>query len=65
MGGEPLFCLLSLGLPPWADGRWVDGFYGGLLRLAKATGVVLAGGDLARMDRVIVRHRGWRVRSAG
>jgi thiamine-monophosphate kinase len=53
MGGEALFCLLSLGLPPWADGRWADGFYGGLLRLAKATGVVLAGGDLARVDRVI------------
>jgi len=47
MGGEPLFCLLSLGLPAWAANGWVDRFYGGLLKLAKATGVVLAGGDLA------------------
>jgi thiamine-monophosphate kinase len=52
MGGEPLFCLLSLALPEWADGRWVDGFYGGVLRLAKTAGVVLAGGDLSRAERV-------------
>jgi thiamine-monophosphate kinase len=47
MGGDPLFCLLSLGLPEWASGEWVDQFYSGLLKLAKGTGVVLAGGDLA------------------
>src|SRR6185295_3708145 len=34
MGGEPRFCLLSLALAPWADSRWVDGFYRGLLRLS-------------------------------
>ena len=53
MGGDPLFCLLSLGLPPWADSRWTARFYDGLLQLAKAVGVVLAGGDLARTDRVV------------
>ena len=52
MGGLPLFCLLSLALPEWANGRWVDEFYRGVLRLAKSTGVVLAGGDLARAERV-------------
>ncbi len=52
MGGRALFCLLSLGLPEWADDRWADEFYGGLLQLAKSTGVVLAGGDLARAERV-------------
>jgi len=51
MGGVPLFCLLSLALPEWANGHWVDGFYRGVLRLAKSTGVVLAGGDLARAER--------------
>ena len=35
MGGEPRFCLVSLALAPWADARWVDGFYRGLLRLAR------------------------------
>jgi len=53
MGGDPLFCLLSLGLPEWAGDEWVDRFYDGLLKLAKSTGVVLAGGDLAHTDRVV------------
>ncbi len=38
MGGEPRFFLLSLAVPQWADARWVDGFYRGLLRLAKQAG---------------------------
>ncbi len=48
MGGEPRFCLLSLALAPWADKRWVDGFYRGLLRLAQRESTPLLGGDLAR-----------------
>ena len=36
MGGTPKFCLLSLALPSWADTRWVDDFYKGLLNLAHA-----------------------------
>jgi thiamine-monophosphate kinase len=52
MGGEPRFCLLSLAVADWADDRWVEGFYRGLLRLAKREHTVLAGGDLARTDKV-------------
>jgi thiamine-monophosphate kinase len=48
MGGEPRFCLLSLALAGWTDARWVDGFYRGLLALARREQVPLAGGDLAR-----------------
>jgi len=48
MGGEPRFCLLSLALPEWADPRWLDGFYSGLLALAASAGAPLMGGDLAR-----------------
>jgi len=48
MGGEARFCLVSLALPGWADRRFIDGFYGGLLKLAHETGASLAGGDLAR-----------------
>lgn len=48
MGGEVRFCLLSLAVPEWADAEWIDCFYRGLLRLAKRTGIILAGGDLAR-----------------
>jgi len=53
MGAEPRFCLLSLALPPWADSRWVDGFYRGLLALGSSAGAPLVGGDLARADRVM------------
>lgn len=53
MGGDPLICLLSLGLPVWADSRWVDRFYSGLLKLAAQAGAPLAGGDLARAERLV------------
>ena len=49
MGGTPTFCLLSLALGEWADRRWIAGFYDGLL----AHGTPLAGGDLARADRMM------------
>jgi thiamine-monophosphate kinase len=48
MGGVPRFCLLSLAVAPWADARWLDGFYRGLLGLAQSAGATLMGGDLAR-----------------
>ncbi|MGH9723289.1 MAG: thiamine-phosphate kinase [Bryobacteraceae bacterium] len=52
MGGDPRFCLLSLAVPQWATPAWVDGFYDGFLRLAARYGIVLAGGDLARSERM-------------
>ncbi|MFI5106017.1 MAG: thiamine-phosphate kinase, partial [Terriglobales bacterium] len=45
MGGEPLACFLSIGLPADLPQRWVDDFLHGLLRLARRFGVELAGGD--------------------
>ena len=48
MGGAPRFCLLSLAVPPWADLRYIDGIYRGLLELSESAGCPLAGGDLAR-----------------
>jgi thiamine-monophosphate kinase len=53
MGGAPRFCLVSLALPDSARQAWVNQFYSGLLKVAKRTGTVLAGGDLARADRVM------------
>jgi thiamine-monophosphate kinase len=52
MGGEPRFCLLSLAIPRWANPAWVDRFFRGFLQLAHLTGAPLAGGDLARSDRL-------------
>ena len=53
MGAAPRFCLVSLALAPWADSGWVDGFYRGLLRLARREKTVLAGGDLGRAAKVM------------
>jgi thiamine-monophosphate kinase len=50
MGGDPRFCLVSLAVGPNHDERWIKGFFRGLLKLAKRTGTVLAGGDLAHSN---------------
>ena len=52
MGGEPRFCLLSLALPDWADTRWLNGFYDGLLELSAVAGAPLMGGDLAHGEQL-------------
>ncbi|MGA3237325.1 MAG: thiamine-phosphate kinase [Bryobacteraceae bacterium] len=53
MGATPRFCLVSLALAAWADAGWVDGFYRGLLRLARREKTALAGGDLGRAAKVM------------
>ncbi|MGC8792259.1 MAG: thiamine-phosphate kinase, partial [Bryobacteraceae bacterium] len=52
MGGKPRLCLLSLALAPWTTERWVESFFRGFRRLARAARVTLAGGDLARAERM-------------
>jgi thiamine-monophosphate kinase len=49
MGGEPKFCLVALAA---SDTKWIEDFYRGLMRLARRTGTALAGGDLARDEKV-------------
>lgn len=53
MGSEPIFCLVSLAVAAQAAGKWMNGFYRGLLALAEKHRVVLAGGDLARYEKVV------------
>ena len=53
MGGEPVFCLVSLAVPDSIGERWIDSFYKGLLALAARYRVTLAGGDLARSEQVL------------
>jgi thiamine-monophosphate kinase len=48
MGAKPLAAFLSLALPAAFNPRWVERFFAGLLALAKAYGVPLAGGDTAQ-----------------
>ena len=45
MGGDPIACFLSLGLPENLDQKWVTHFVRGLTSLAHRFGVELAGGD--------------------
>jgi thiamine-monophosphate kinase len=52
MGGAPRFCLLSLAVPARADRRFLDGFLRGFLHLARRERVTLAGGDLARSEKM-------------
>jgi thiamine-monophosphate kinase len=51
-GGESRVCLVSLAVSDTQTSDWIKSFFRGLLRLAKRTGTALAGGDLARADRV-------------
>jgi len=53
MGGTPRFCLVSLALPPWADEKWLLGFYRGLKGLAARTGTAVAGGDLSHAPQFV------------
>jgi thiamine-monophosphate kinase len=53
MGAEPRFCLVSLALPAQAPPHWLDGFYRGLLSLARREKTVLAGGDLGQGDKTM------------
>ena len=53
MGAEPVFCLVSLAVPPKLNGPFVQRFYQGFLRIANRYSISLAGGDLARFDKVI------------
>ena len=52
MGGEPLACFLSLGLPEDLPQSWVNGFLRGLLKLAKTFNVQLAGGDVSAAHQI-------------
>jgi thiamine-monophosphate kinase len=53
MGGEPLACFLSLGLPSKLPQKWVEYFMRGLLQLAHRFRVPLAGGDTSAAEKII------------
>lgn len=51
MGGEPRLCLVSLSAPARME-KWIFDFFRGLMRLARKTSTALAGGDLARVEKI-------------
>ncbi len=58
-GARPTAFTLCLGLPPDVDEDWLDGFFEGMGRLAAQQRIVLAGGDLARADKIHVSVTVW------
>lgn len=53
MGGEPIACFLSLGVPPKLPKRWASEFLRGLLRLAQQFDISLAGGDTSSAEDIV------------
>ena len=51
-GGDPRCCLVALAVPRTKSEPWIVAYFRGLLRLARRTGTVLAGGDLAHDNKV-------------
>jgi thiamine-monophosphate kinase len=49
MGARPRFCLVSIAA---GSGEWILEFYRGLMRVARKTSTILAGGDLAKSKKV-------------
>lgn len=54
MGGIPRYALVSLGIPKPKARVFIDGFYSGLLKLARRFRVNIVGGDLSRSDKIVV-----------
>ena len=53
MGGTPMACFLSLGLPSKLPQAWIDGFLRGLRDLACGFHTQLAGGDISSAPKII------------
>jgi thiamine-monophosphate kinase len=53
MGGTPLVYFVSIVLPEWACGHWLNDFYKGMRALADKTGAVLGGGDTTRGQKLL------------
>jgi thiamine-monophosphate kinase len=52
MGGKPIACFLSLGIPSMLRQEWADGFLRGMLQLARRFHVILAGGDTSSAEKI-------------
>ena len=54
MGATPRYFLLTLAIPETRAGTWLDQFLKGMARAARATKMVLAGGDTTKGDKVSI-----------
>lgn len=54
MGGEPLWALVSLALPPETDVGFVDGLYEGMRDQLRLAGASIVGGNISRISKDVV-----------
>ncbi len=54
MGGVPRYCLVSLGLPPDLDSKFVESIYKGIKKLAGIFKINIVGGDTNTSDKIII-----------
>ncbi|MBF0331347.1 MAG: thiamine-phosphate kinase [Candidatus Omnitrophica bacterium] len=54
MGGEPVFAVVSLGVPGDISAKYVKDLYTGMWEVAKEFGVSIVGGDTVRSEKVVV-----------
>ncbi|MDD5218360.1 MAG: thiamine-phosphate kinase [Candidatus Omnitrophica bacterium] len=54
MGGKPVACVVSLGLPRSLSKQWVDRFYRGLIRIARTYDTLCVGGDISRARELFI-----------
>lgn len=52
MGGEPVACFLSIGLPASLSSKWLSDFLRGFMRLATEYKIPLAGGDTSSASKI-------------
>ncbi len=54
MGGEPVFAVVSLGVPGNIKARYVKDLYAGMWALARIFGISIVGGDTVKSDKIVV-----------
>ena len=54
MGGEPVFAVVSLGVPGNIRAQYVKDLYTGMWALARKFGVSIVGGDTVRSEKIVV-----------
>lgn len=59
MGSRPLAFTLALGVPPYAELDWLEGFFSGMASLANHHRMALVGGDLSRAPQWHVCITAW------
>lgn len=54
MGGEPVFAVVSVGVPGDLRARYVEDLYAGMWAVAREFGVSIVGGDTVRSEKIVV-----------